>query len=298
VLLDNRAARPLFCLLIYRTAQPTLSARHILGGQEVLAKARRKKSRIAVKDMKHRNDPMIRFYEKTQDWLQDKGRPIIIGIGIVVGLLLVYAIGNYFFHYRKARAETAFAQAFEKYNAPVQDSTVVTTAPPSGRTYSDEATKWQESAQAFEQLASDYSSYYDAIGQYYAGVSYLHLEGSRDRGLRLLEQAAGKNDQPTSDLARLAMVENFSANGETDKAISICEQLIKSNNVFKPSIQLALGRLYEKRGDTEKAVEAYFEAAKPDRTVGAGQEAEKRLAALAPDRVKDLPAAPVTPYQP
>ena len=134
-----------------------------------MAKARRKKGRIAVKDMKYRNDPMIRFYEKTQDWLQDKGRPLIIGIGIVIGLLLVYAIGSYFFHYRKARAEAAFAQAFEKYNAPVQDSTVVTTAPPSGRTYSDEATKWQESAQAFEQLANDYSSYYDTIGRYYAG---------------------------------------------------------------------------------------------------------------------------------
>lgn len=248
--------------------------------------------------MKHRNDPMIRFYEKTQDWLQDKGRPLIIGIGVIVALLLVYAIGSYFFHYRKARAESAFAQAFEKYNAPVQDSTVVTTAPPTGRTYSDDATKWQESAQAFEQLASDHSSYYDAIGKYYAGVSYLHLEGARDRGLQLLEQAANKNDQPTSDLARLAIVESLSANGETDKAISICEQLLKSDNVFKPSIQLALGRLYEKSGNTEKAVEAYFEAAKPDRTVGAGQEAEKRLAALAPDRVKELPATTTAPYQP
>ena len=275
-----------------------MSARHTLGGPEVLAKARKKKGRIAVKDMKYRNDPMIRFYEKTQDWLQDKGRPLIIGIGIVIGLLLVYAIGSYFLHYRKARAEAAFAQAFEKYNAPVQDSTVVTTAPPSGRTYSDEATKWQESAQAFEQLANDHSSYYDTIGRYYAGVSYLHLEGSRDRGLQLLEQAANENDQPTSDLARLAIVENLSATGETDRAISKCEELLKSNNVFKPSIQLALGRLYEKSGNTEKAVEAYFEAAKPDRTVGAGQEAEKRLAALAPDRIKDLPAAPTTPVQP
>ena len=263
-----------------------------------MAKSRRKKSRIAVKDMKHRNDPMIRFYEKTQDWLQDKGRPIIIGLAVAVGLLLVYAVGNYFFHYRKAKAEAAFAQAFEKYNAPVQDSTVVTTAPASGRTYSDEATKWQESAQAFEQLASDYSSYYETIGRYYAGVSYLHLAGSRDRGLELLKQAANENDQPTSDLARLAMIENFSANGEIDQAITDCEKLLASDNVFKQSTQLALGRLYEKKGDTQKAVEAYFEAATPDRSVGAGQEAERRLSALAPDRIKDLPESPGTPVIP
>jgi tetratricopeptide (TPR) repeat protein len=263
-----------------------------------LAKSRRKKSRIAIKDMKYRNDPMIRFYERTQDWLQDKGRPIIIAIGVVVGLLLIYTAGSYFFHYRKARAEAAFAQAFEKYNAPVQDGSVVTTAPPTGRTYGDEATKWQESAEAFEQLANDYSGYYGTIGRYYAGVAYLHLEGNRDRGLSLLDQAAGKNDQPTSDLARLAMVENYAANGEAEKAISICEQLVKSDNVFKPAVQLALGRLYEKSGNTEKAVEAYFEAAKPDRSVGAGQEAEKRLAAIAPDRVKELPAATNAPFQP
>jgi lipopolysaccharide biosynthesis regulator YciM len=74
--------------------------------------------------------------------------------------------------------------------------------------------------------------------------------------------------------------------------------MLKSNNAFNPAIHLALGHLYEKTGNTEKAVEAYFEAAKPDRATGAGQEAEKRLAAIAPDRVKDLPAAPNAPVTP
>ena len=248
--------------------------------------------------MKHRNDPMIRLYERTQDWLQDKGRPILITIGVIAGLILAYTVGSYFFQYRKARAESAFAQAFEKYNATVQDSSTVATTPPTGRTYSDEATKWQETAEAFEHLANEYSGYYDTIGRYYAGVAYLRLEGNRDRGLSLLEQAANKNEQPTSDLARLALAENFSANGETDKAISLYEQMLKPNNAFNPAIHLALGHLYEKTGNTEKAAEAYFEAAKPDRSTGAGQQAEKRLAAIAPDRVKELPASPSTPVIP
>jgi tetratricopeptide (TPR) repeat protein len=248
--------------------------------------------------MKRRNDPMIRLYERTQEWLQDKGRPMLIAIGALVGLVLLYTVGSYFFQYRKATAEKAFAQAFEKYNAPVQDASAVTTSPTVGKTYSDETTKWQESAQAFEQLANDYSGYYDAIGRYYAGVSYLHLEGNRDKGLSLLEQAASKNDHPTSDLARMAMAENYAANGETEKAISTYEPMLKSNNAFNPAIHLALGHLYEKLGNTEKAAEAYFEAAKPDRSTGAGQDAEKRLAAIAPDRVKDLPAAPNAPVTP
>src|SRR5262249_40218513 len=137
----------------------------------VLAKTGRKKSRIAVKDLKHGHDPMVRFYERTQDWLQDKGRPIVIAIGAIVGVLLLYCIGSYFFHFRQARAENAFAAAFEKYNAQVQDpTTLATTAPTTGKTYNDEATKWQETAAAFEQLANDYSGYYGTIGRYYAGV--------------------------------------------------------------------------------------------------------------------------------
>ena len=43
-----------------------------------MAKTSRKRNRIAVKDLKYGHDPMIRFYERTQDWLQDKGRPVVI----------------------------------------------------------------------------------------------------------------------------------------------------------------------------------------------------------------------------
>lgn len=269
-----------------------------LGGQIVLAKTSKRKSRVSIKEMKYRNDPMIRLYEKTQDWLQDKGRPILIAIGVILGLIVVYTAGSYFFQYRKTRAEKAFAQAFEKYNAPVQDSSVLTTSPATGKSYGDEATKWRETAEAFEQLANDYSGYYGTIGRYYSGVAYLRLEGNRDKGLSLLEQAANKNEQPTSDLARLALAENYAANGETAKAFSLYEQMLKANNAFVPSVQLALGHLYEKTGDIQKAAEAYFEAAKPDRSTGAGQQAEKRLAAIAPDRVKELPASPNTPVIP
>jgi tetratricopeptide (TPR) repeat protein len=248
--------------------------------------------------MRHRHDPMIRFYEKTQDWLQERGRPIVLTIGIIAGLIVLYSAGKYFFEYRKSKAETAFAQAVEKFNAPVQDSSLVTTTPTAAKTYSDEKTKWQESAEAFERLANDYSGYYGTMGNYYAGVAYLHLEGGKDKGINLLQQAADKNEQPTSDLARLALAEYYAASGDTQNAISTYEKLLNTTTSIKPAIYLGLGRAYEKAGNTEKAVEAYFEAAKPDRSAPAGADAEKRLAALAPDRLKDLPAPTTTDFQP
>jgi tetratricopeptide (TPR) repeat protein len=262
----------------------------------VLAKTSRKKKKVSVKEMKFRHDPMIRFYEKTQEWLQEKGRPFAITVGIIAGIIVLYAAGSYFFDYRKAKAENAFAEAVEKFNAPVQDSSTPTTTPSIGKTYSDEQTKWQESAEAFERLASDYSGYYGTIGRYYAGVCYLHTD--RDKGISLLEQVAGKKDQPTSDLARLALAENYAANGDNEKAISLYEQLLNASTNLKPAVEVGLGRVYEKTGDTEKAVEAYLEAAKPDRSTEAGSEAEKRLAAIAPDRLKELPPQTNAPIQP
>ena len=259
-----------------------------------MANTVRKKKKVSVKEMKYRHDPMVRFYDRTQDWLQERSRPAVIAIGIVAGVILLYVAGSYFFEYRKTKAQTAFAEAIEKFNAPVQDSTS-TTPPPTGKVYTDDQTKWRESAEAFERLASDYSGYYGSIGRYYSGVSYLHID--RDRGISLLKQTASKNEQPTSDLARLALAENYAINGDTDTAISLYMELLTSTRNLKPVVEVGLARVYEKIGETEKAVEAYLEAAKFDRTTGAGAEAEKKLQALAPDRLKELPVTPM-PVEP
>jgi tetratricopeptide (TPR) repeat protein len=257
-----------------------------------LAKTGRKKGRVSVKQMKFRNDPMIRLYERTQDWLQERGRPLVIAIGIIAGIVVLYVAGHYYFKYRESRAAAAYSQALEKYKAvapasPEPAGTTTITAP------GDDQTKWQEAASAFEQLANDYSGYYGTIGRYYAGVCYLRLDPNR--GLSLLEEAANKNDQPTSDLARLAMAEHYAAQAEAleaEKAIPIYNQLLNSTVALKPAVQYALGKAYEKVGNTQSAIEAYFEAAKAESPFSTRQQAGERLRALAPERLKELP--PIT----
>lgn len=261
-----------------------------------MAKAVKRRSKVSVKDLKYSHDPMVRFYESTQEWLQERGRPLGIGVMVVVGAVLLYLAGTYFFDYRRTNAESAFAAASEKFNAQVQSATVATTAPMTAKTYPDEQTKWKESAEAFEKLASEYSGYYGSIGRYYAGVSYLHIE--REKGVALLEQVAAANDKPTSDLARLALAENCSSNSEYEKAISLYQQLLGQAESLRPAIQLGLGRAYEKSGDAQKAAEAYFEAAKLDRSSPVGAEAELCLKRVDPSRIKDLPAPESIPIQP
>lgn len=261
--------------------------------RKVLAKTGRKKTKIKVKDMRFRHDPMIRFYEKTQDWLQERGRPFIIAIGIIAGLAVLYVAGSGFFSWRASKAAVAFGAAFEKYNAPVQDTPVLGQA---GKSYTDEQTKWQETAEAFENLAREYSGYYGEIGLYYAGVARLHLD--RERGLQMLQQLADKNDGDTSDRARLAMAENYLAVGDYDQAIPLYEKLLNSPAVAKETAQMGLAACYEKKGETERAVELYLEAAKIDRSSPTGSLAEKRLSALAPDRIKELPLPSTVPNVP
>ncbi|HKY04561.1 MAG TPA: hypothetical protein VJQ56_06710 [Blastocatellia bacterium] len=256
-----------------------------------MAKSSRRNRRIPVKEMRFNNDPMVRFYESTQEWLQERGRPVVLVVGIIVAAVLLYTAGYYFFEYRESKAQSAFAEAYEKYKAPVLGS--VTTTMPTGKTYSDENTKWQETADAFERVANDYSGYYGSMARYYAGTAYLHLD--RAKGMAMLEQVAGSNDQPSADLARFALAEAAMMNNEADKAISEYEKLLNSPHVPKQAVQFAAGRAYEKAGQTEKAVESYFEAAKVDRSSGVGADAEKRLSVLAPARVKELPAPSTVP---
>lgn len=246
-----------------------------------------RKKRIAAKDLKFKNDPIVRFYDHLQEWLQDKTRPVMIGLGVVVALVALYFLGSWFFSYREAKAAVAFAQAYDKYKAPVLESGAAA-SPQTGTYYTDENLKWQETAQAFEQLANDYSGYYGATGNYYAGVAYLRFD--RDKGLQLLQKAVDRNEQPTSELAQLAIAENYFATGDAQNAIPIYEKLLRSTYLPNQAIQTSLGRAYEKAGDTEKAVAAYFEAAKLARSTSANSDAEKRLSALAPDKVKELPA--------
>jgi predicted negative regulator of RcsB-dependent stress response len=253
--------------------------------EEVLAKTARKKSRVTVKDMKFKNDPMIRLYEKTQDWLQERGRPLVIAVAVVAAAALLYLAGQYFLSYRASKAGVAFAEAFEKYNAQVIDSATTNQV---GKFYTDERQKWQESAEAFDRLTNEYSSYYGGIGRYYAGISYLHFDP--ERGVQVLHEAINTNDPEVADQARLALAQYYGTKGESDKALPLYERLENSIVIPKQVVYFGLGQLYESTGDLQKAKDSYFEASKIDRETGQSSDAEKRLSALAPERIKDLPA--------
>jgi tetratricopeptide (TPR) repeat protein len=281
-------------LLYWATRSTIYAARPVKYRRlQVLGRTRGKKGRISVKDMKYRNDPMIRLYDRTQDYLQEKGRPIVIAIVVIVAAILVYVAWDWFSSYRLEKAAAAYAAADEISNATVNDPTTPPPPNQTGKIYNDEKVKWQETAEAFERLANDYSGYYGAMARYRAGVAYLQFD--RDKGMQLLQQAVAKDERPASDFARVALAKSYLSNGETDKAIAEYKELLKSPDMNQVG-RIELAEAYEKAGNTEQAVEAYFEVAKENRTSPAGQRAEERLRALAPDRLKDLPISDQIPF--
>ncbi|HEX5734164.1 MAG TPA: tetratricopeptide repeat protein [Blastocatellia bacterium] len=258
-----------------------------------MARTRGRKGRIHVKDMKYRNDPMIRLYDRTQDYLQEKGRPIVIALGVIAAAVVLYIAWDLFSSYRADKAKVAYAEADEKANATVSDPTATPPPNQTGKVYDDERVKWQETAEAFERVANDYSGYYGAMARYRAGAAYLNFD--RDKGTQLLQQTVAKNERPASELARVALAENYMSNGEPEKAIAEYKELLNAPGMNQVA-QLGLAQAYEKAGNTEQAVEAYFEVAKENRTSAAGQKAEERLRALAPERLKELPVSDQIPF--
>ena len=71
-----------------------------------MANTVRKKKKVSVKEMKFKHDPMVRFYDRTQEWLQERGRPVVIAVGVIIGVILLYVAGSYFLEYRKTKAQT------------------------------------------------------------------------------------------------------------------------------------------------------------------------------------------------
>ena len=243
--------------------------------------------------MKYRNDPMIRLYDRTQDYLQEKGRPIVIALGVIAAAVVLYIAWDLFSSYRADKAKVAYAEADEKANATINDPTATPPPNQTGKVYDDERVKWQETAEAFERVASDYSGYYGAMARYRAGAAYLYFD--RDKGIQLLQQTVAKDERPASEFARVALAENYMSSGEFEKAIAEYKELLKAPAMNQVA-QIGLAQAYEKAGNTEQAVEAYFEVAKENRTSPAGQKAEERLRALAPERIKELPVSDQIPF--
>lgn len=245
------------------------------------------RSIVHVRRKKKDTDPLRSAWHILEEWVEVNRQRILTISGIAVGLVAIFGLAYYFFDYREEKQLSAYAAAFDKYTATVGAPTTPTPGMPQNKVnFPDEQTKYAESAAAFERLASDYSAYRD-IGNYYAGLSYLHTDA--DKGVKLLEGLAeGKSDVQYE--ARLALAEHYDNVGAFDKAEGYFQRLSDDpGQLPRFYILNQLAQVKERLNKPAEAAPLYKTVVDNGRNTPFGPDAEKGLQRVDPAAAAALP---------
>jgi tetratricopeptide (TPR) repeat protein len=245
-----------------------------------------KKAKISPKEMKR--DPMWELYEKTAGKIEPHRPKLIKGIAVIAGAIALAAIVYMIMGFQTGRGQQAFARALEIHNAQVvlPGSDTEKNKSSTKKTYTDEQQKYKDAAAAFDSVASSYSSFRE-ISRYYAAVNRVHFDPAKAQNE--LEQLS-KDSSDVGFWSKTALAELYAATNQPDKAIEVYQKLKENSGPLPKSLVLYnLGRLYERQGKTQEAVQAYVETATANRSSDEGKKAQERLNALDPEAAKKLP---------
>ncbi len=150
-------------------------------------------------------------------------------------------------------------------------------------TYVEEKNKYTDARKKFSDLASRYSlTPQGQMARYYAAICAVRL-GQNDQALKELKNLESGRNAELASLARLQMAQFYAQTGKPEEAARLLKLLIDKPTVLVPKslAQITLADLYRRTNPAE-AAKLYTEIKKeyPDSVVG--DEADKRLADLAP----------------
>ena len=243
------------------------------------------KGRASAQSLKR--DPLMAQYLATSAWVKERSRPIVKWSVIAVGLIALGALGWWFFSSRAKNAAESMARAMATHRAIVRNP--LPNAIPGQVAFTTEDEKNRAAYQAFTQAANEYPSYNGDTARYFAAVHQLHFEA--DKAEATLKELAQKGSDVGAQ-ARMALAQRYEAVGKNDDAIAEYQKLKAAPGQIPPAlIDLSMARVYETMGKTKEAVELYFAIAnnKDLRSSNVGEAAVDRLAAIAPEKVDQLP---------
>jgi tetratricopeptide (TPR) repeat protein len=227
-------------------------------------------------------------YLATSTWVKGHSRPIRKWLVIAAAGAALIAIGVWYFHSRAKNAAELMARALARRQAIVQNPLPPNLAP--GQVaFKTEDEKHREAYRVFTQAATEYPSYNGDMARYFAAVHQLHFEA--DKAEATLKEIAQK-DSDAGAQARMALAQRYEAVGKNDDAIAEYQKLkTRPGPVPAALIDLSMARVFEAVGKTKEAVDLYFAIAsnKDLRSSEVGEAAADRLAALAPEKVDQLP---------
>jgi tetratricopeptide (TPR) repeat protein len=227
-------------------------------------------------------------YLHTSAWVKERSRPIVKWSAIAVGVIALSSVVWWFFSNRSKNAAESMARAMAAHEAIVQNP--LPNLAPGQVAFKTEDEKHHEAYRAFTEAANEYPSYNGDTARYFAAVHQLHFEAEKAEAT--LKEIAQK-DSDVGALARMALAQRYENVGKNDDAIAEYQRLKAKPGPIPPAlIDLSLGRVYEAQGKTKEAADLYFTVAsnKDLRSSEVGSAAVDRLAAIAPEKVDQLPA--------
>jgi len=243
------------------------------------------KGRASAQSLKR--DPLMQQYLATSAWVKERSRPIVKWLIIAAGAVALVALVWWFFSSRAKNAAELMARAMSVRHARVQNP--LPSLAPGEYAYTTEDEKNRAAYLAFTQAANEYPSYNGDTARYFAAIHQLHFEA--DKAEATLKEIAQKNSDVGAQ-ARMALAQRYEAVGKNDDAIAEYQKLKAAPGQIPPAlIDLNMARVYEAMGKTNEAVDLYFAIAsnKDLRSSDVGEAAIDRLAAIAPEKVDQLP---------
>ncbi len=209
-------------------------------------------------------------------------RNALITVGVVLGLLVVIAVGGFFYlQSRDDKASVALSAAMRVYDAPLRPANAPAQA--NFQTFTSSAERAKAAQAEFRKVEQNYPHTRSAdFARYWVGVTAMEMGDYGTAQKELSELTRSRRDD-LAPLAKYALASVYRSQGKSSEAIQIYKDLIEhpSTTVPKSTAQLELASMYDTTQPAE-AARIYDQIRKDDPASLAAQTATARLQGAKP----------------
>jgi hypothetical protein len=239
--------------------------------------------------------------DRAANRLEGKGRKILYGIGAVIVIGLIAWAFMAWKGSKNDEASQALGRAIKIAETPVVTSPVPGSTAP---TFTSEKERAQKAFDEFQKVAQKYGGTTREYARYFAATQQLFLD--RGKAINELDALAKSGEQEVSVLAKFALAQAKEADGKSEEAATLYNDLVKLNsNIITPdTANLRLAAIYEKLGKKQEAADILFKmveasrkardkSGKPVPESSATRQAAEQLEKLDPARSAQLSPPPL-----
>ena len=258
--------------------------------------ARYKKKRVRELQHDRFRDTTISIFDRLGTLLEGRGKTILYGIGAVVLLAVLVAVGLNWSRRKADEARRALGRGIAIASTPVTP-----TAPSDpASSYATEQERAQKAIEEFQKVVTKYGDPYKIQARYFIATNLLYVD--RDKGISELAELSKSNSAEVATLAKFALAQAKEADNKYDEAAPLYSQIASQNSliVTPETANLRLAKVYQQQGKKKEAADILFQIADAARKAkgadgatlpvsAAAREASQELQKLDPDRFAQLP---------